>query len=96
MPNIIELVRQEELRFLKQLNKGMKLLDKLLLGEQTEIAGDVVFDLYSTYGFPVELTKEIVQERGKTIDLDGFNQSKEQHRKQSGSEKFKVDLTEKK
>ena len=65
MTEIIELVKQEELRFLKQLNKGLKVLDKLLKEDLAEIPGHVVFDLHSTYGFPVELTREIVQEAWK-------------------------------
>ncbi|MBI5183714.1 MAG: alanine--tRNA ligase, partial [Nitrospinae bacterium] len=67
----------EEERFSSTLNQGMKILDDLIQrikdkGE-SEIPGNEVFKLYDTYGFPVDLTDEIVRENGLSIDMDGFN-----------------------
>ncbi|MCC3601450.1 MULTISPECIES: alanine--tRNA ligase [unclassified Microcoleus] len=70
-----ELAR-EEAQFLKTLERGEKLLEeiinKLQQQGQNQIAGQDAFKLYDTYGFPLELTQEIAEEQGITVDLDGF------------------------
>ncbi len=70
-----ELAR-EEAQFLKTLERGEKLLEeiinKLQQQGQNQIAGQDAFKLYDTYGFPLELTQEIAEEQGITVDLEGF------------------------
>lgn len=64
---------QEEERFALTLANGMKLLNEALQGVSGKvIAGDVVFKLYDTYGFPVDLTADVAREHGLTIDEAGF------------------------
>jgi alanyl-tRNA synthetase len=66
-------IQQEEARFLETLDKGTKRLDEVLehLTGDT-LSGEEAFKLYDTYGFPVELTKDMVQERGLHLDEAGF------------------------
>lgn len=66
-------IRAEEDAFATTLDKGMKLLDDAIAGlSAQQIPGEVVFKLYDTYGFPVDLTADIARERGLTLDLDGY------------------------
>jgi alanyl-tRNA synthetase len=67
-------VRAEEESFAITLDKGMKLLDEAIakLAGNTTIPGEVVFKLYDTYGFPVDLTADIARERALSLDLDGY------------------------
>lgn len=70
---IEKLVKAEELRFHKTLNDGEQLLNiELSKAQDKVLVGETVFKLYDTFGFPVELTKEIAEEQGYTIDLEGF------------------------
>ena len=70
---IEKLVKAEELRFHKTLNDGEQLLNiELSKAHDKVLIGETVFKLYDTFGFPVELTKEIAEEQGYSIDLDGF------------------------
>ncbi len=66
-------LRQEEERFAETLDQGMRLLEQAIaaLSDQ-EIAGETVFTLYDTYGFPVDLTADIARERGLSLDMAGF------------------------
>ena len=66
-------IRAEEDAFATTLDKGMKLLDEAIAGLASGvIPGAVVFKLYDTYGFPVDLTADIARERALTLDLDGY------------------------
>jgi alanyl-tRNA synthetase len=65
-------LKAEELRFAETLEHGMKLLDVALNQEGNVIDGETVFALYDTYGFPVDLTADVARERGKSIDLAGY------------------------
>ena len=69
---------KEEERFSRTLGRGLKVLEK-----QDVIDGRVAFDLYQSYGFPLELTKEIAEERGAKIDEEGFGKEFERHQKLS-------------
>jgi len=65
---------REETRFAETLDQGMEILESAMAGlKGTEIPGDVVFRLYDTYGFPVDLTADIARERGLGIDQAGFD-----------------------
>lgn len=88
-----EVLRQEEERFGKSIDRGMVFLNQLLDRPAAEVSGKDAYDLYSTYGFPVELTTEIAQEKGKTIDMAGFAQARDEHEKISAGNKFNVILT---
>ncbi len=81
---IQKLVKAEEERFQTTLNEGEKLLNEVIANnETTTLSGEAVFKLYDTYGFPVELTKEICEERGFDIDMDGFNVEMEKQRERA-------------
>ena len=73
---IIEsVIREEELAFLRTLDRGIKLLDDYMAKSKADkvIKGVDAFVLYDTYGFPIDLTQLIAGENGYTVDLDGFN-----------------------
>ena len=59
---------------------------------QTVIAGQDVFKLYDTYGFPVELTEEIAEEAGMTVDRDGFEAAMKEQQERARASAVKVDL----
>jgi alanyl-tRNA synthetase len=86
-------LEKEEERFAKTIERGMTLLNEILAQDIKTIPGEKVFDLYATYGFPLELTEEIAQEHGKTIDKDGFARAREEHEKVSAGNKFNVIIT---
>ena len=74
--HIINTLAREELRFMETLETGMKLLNEYITelknsGNKT-LSGEATFKLYDTYGFPSELTREILEEQGFTWDEDGF------------------------
>jgi len=71
---IHETILAEEERFSKTLNRGMKKLEEALseLGSQKVMPGEVAFELYDTYGFPLELTQEIAEEHGLQVDQAGY------------------------
>lgn len=77
---VVKVIREEEVSFLKTLENGIKKLDGI-----KELDGKVVFELYDTFGFPLDLTKLIASERGLTVDEAGFEkellQQKERSRK---------------
>ena len=73
MEFIIKVVREEEISFLRTLDKGLKKLDVLISGAKSKVInGKEVFELYDTYGFPVDLTSLIARENGMGIDEDAF------------------------
>jgi alanyl-tRNA synthetase len=80
-------VRLEEERFRETLSRGLKVFDEL--SGQDAISGQDAFTLAATFGFPVELTVELAEERGQPVDVDGFRELMEQHREVSraGGEK---------
>ena len=74
-------LRLEEERFLETLERGLKLFEDL--GSESAISGEQAFTLAATYGFPVELTVELAEERGQAVDLDGYGIEMERHREVS-------------
>ena len=85
----------EEQQFAKTLDNGMAVLNDALDQLQSEvIPGDVIFTLYDTYGFPVDLTNDIARERGLTLDMAGYEVAMEEQRQRARSAgSFKVDYT---
>jgi alanyl-tRNA synthetase len=91
--HIEKIIRQEEERFAETLDKGMRILDEAVaqLSGNT-IPGEVVFKLYDTYGFPVDLTADIARERKLELDLPGFESAMEGQREQArAASKFEGD-----
>lgn len=81
---IAETIRQEEIKFLDTLERGIKILDQELMKITGKvIPGNTVFTLHDTYGFPAILTEEIARQRGLTIDRDGYHKAMEKQREQS-------------
>jgi len=74
---IAQAVKNEEERFSETLEVGLKLLqeeiEKIKKANQNRLPGNIVFKLYDTFGFPVDLTADIVREMGISIDEEGFN-----------------------
>ena len=68
--NILTVILNEEEKFEKTLNKGLKQFEKI--AEKKEITGEEAFHLYDTYGFPIELTKELADEKNIKVDIGGF------------------------
>jgi alanyl-tRNA synthetase len=74
---IKKVIKLEEERFIETIDAGMEILmhyiDELNQSSKTILEGEKVFKLYDTYGFPVELTEEILSEKGIELDLEGFS-----------------------
>ncbi len=84
---------REESQFLKTLDRGETLLADILADKPKQISGEDAFKLYDTYGFPLELTQEIAEESGVTVDTDGFEQAMAQQRERSKDAHETIDLT---
>ncbi len=82
---IFHVLTQEENQFNKTIDQGLKILgeleEKLQQNESKVLAGEDAFRLYDTYGFPLDLTKEILEEKGYQIDEDGFQKAMEKQRR---------------
>ncbi len=75
---IANVVTREEERFRQTLERGLDLLDALLA--EGDVTGERAFFLHDTLGFPVDLTREIAEERGRRVDYDGFRARMEEQR----------------
>nr|WP_319393517.1 alanine--tRNA ligase [uncultured Desulfobacter sp.] len=88
---ILNVVKNEEEKFLETLETGMKLLEATIedLGKNNEktIPGEVIFKLYDTFGFPVDIIQDHVKEMGIALDLDGFDKSMAEQKARSKSKK---------
>ena len=74
--NLIErVIKEEEMAFLRTLDRGIRLMDNIMEKSQETkiIKGEDAFVLYDTFGFPIDLSELIASENGYTIDLEGFN-----------------------
>jgi alanyl-tRNA synthetase len=74
---ITETLKLEESRFKDTLERGLKLLEEETdrLGSGKELAGEVAFKLYDTYGFPLDLTQDILRGQGRSVDTAGFDEA---------------------
>ncbi len=97
--HILVALEQEEAKFCRTLNQGEKefekMLPNLLKGNSKVLSGRLAFKLYDTYGFPLEMTKDLAKENGLTVDEEGFHKAFEKHQEMSraGAEaKFKGGL----
>lgn len=84
---ITNVVKNEEKRFSETLDNGLKLLNETLLEMKQKgadvVSGDVIFKLYDTYGFPVDIVKDVVRDKGLVLDLDGFHAAMSRQKEQS-------------
>ena len=89
-------IKQEELRFAETLDQGLGHLQDILANLKGKtIAGDDVFKLYDTYGFPVDLTADIARERGLMLDKQGFDKAMAEQRKRArAASKFELDSSD--
>ena len=82
-----KVIKEEEDAFLRTLETGIKLLDKVVADAKAagknEISGVDAFTLYDTYGFPIDLTELILKEKGVGVDLDGFNAQMQQQKERA-------------
>jgi alanyl-tRNA synthetase len=80
---ILNIIEDEEKKFNQTIKNGLKVLEELL-EEKSQITGENAFTLYETYGFPIEITKEILQEKGLLLENpQGFEKAQEEHREKS-------------
>ncbi|MCP4613927.1 MAG: alanine--tRNA ligase, partial [Planctomycetes bacterium] len=90
---ILNVIDIEEGKFDQTLSTGMNLLDEIIAKTKQQsssiISGEDVFRLYDTFGFPKEITSEIADENGLSIDLEGFEKEMEAQRERArGAKKF--------
>ena len=83
----------EEKRFLETLDRGEKLLNDFISSGEKLISGSKAFELYDTYGFPLELTREILEENNISVDLEGFTTEMEAQKERAKAASQKIDLT---
>ncbi len=89
---ITAVLKTEEERFFETLANGMDILDTALAGGVAALPGDVAFKLHDTFGFPLDLTKDVCRERDVAVDEAGFAQAMEKQKTQArAAGKFKMD-----
>lgn len=78
--SVIDVINEEEEQFLKTLSRGRSLLHRTIqkLGDSNTLPGDVAWRLYDTYGFPVDLTQLMAEEKGLAVDMNSYEESKKQ------------------
>lgn len=80
---VLDVLEKEKIKFNRTLEKGLREFDKLTKNNQNEINKDIAFKLYDTYGFPIEQTIEEANERGMTVDYEGFKEKFKEHQAKS-------------
>ncbi|MEG1585375.1 MAG: alanine--tRNA ligase [Bacteroidales bacterium] len=84
---IVKVIKEEEDSFLRTLETGIKMLDKVMADTKAEgkemVDGKVAFVLYDTYGFPLDLTELILRENNMTVDIEGFNNNMQQQKERA-------------
>jgi len=86
---ITNVIKNEEVRFSDTLDNGLKLLNDTLSDikakGQKEISGQLIFKLYDTYGFPLDIVRDVVRDKNISLDIQGFNNAMEGQRAKSRS-----------
>ena len=90
--HILRTLTQEEEKFARTVDGGLAHLEKIINSLQergeSDIPGDVAFNLYATYGLPLEITRDVVKELGFTVDEPGFLRARDAHAEASGAGRF--------
>ncbi len=89
---VIDIIKKEEERFAKTLDRGYKLLDEFISAKK-DIDGENAFKLYDTFGFPFELTKEIAEENGLKVDEEGFKVAMQEQKDRAKAATQKISVT---
>ncbi len=89
---IVDIIKKEEERFNKTLDRGYKLLDEFISNKK-DIDGESAFRLYDTYGFPLELTKEIAEENDLNVDEEGYKVSMQEQKERAKAATAKLSVT---
>ena len=89
---IKDVIRKEEERFNKTLDRGYKLLEDFI-NEKRDIDGESAFKLYDTYGFPLELTKEIAEENNLKVDEEGYKKAMQEQKDRAKAATAKISVT---
>ncbi len=87
---ITKMIKNEEEKFIKTLDKGEAILKEKLQGAK-ELSGKDIFLLYDTYGFPADLSKEIAAEKGVGCDMDGYEKLMEEQRERARNARGQID-----
>ncbi|MCP3952904.1 MAG: alanine--tRNA ligase [Desulfobacterales bacterium] len=86
---ITNVIKNEEVRFSETLDNGLKVLneslDAMRARGESRVPGDVIFKLYDTFGFPVDIVRDVVRDEGITLDMDGFEAHMDAQRAKSRS-----------
>ncbi len=86
---ITSIIKNEEVRFLETLDTGMKVLNDTLADIRArgdnQVPGDIIFKLYDTFGFPVDIVQDVVRDEKMDLDMDGFDQAMDAQRVRSRS-----------
>ncbi|MBT1247560.1 MULTISPECIES: alanine--tRNA ligase [unclassified Thermosipho (in: thermotogales)] len=100
-PEIVEksnfvkkIIHGEEERFLQNLNKGLEIVEKVVRESGGKIDGKSAFKLYDTYGFPLDILKDLANENGYVLDEEGFNKYMEEQRKKARNAAGEVEFSE--
>jgi alanyl-tRNA synthetase len=95
---ITNVINNEETRFSKTLDIGLRLLNETLAelrqkGEET-IPGDIIFKLYDTYGFPVDIVRDVVRDDRMTLDMEGYESAMKVQQAQSSSDTSFIEISD--
>ena len=86
---ITNVIKNEEVRFSETLDNGLKLLNDTLseikAKGENEVPGNIIFKLYDTYGFPVDIVRDVVRDEKMTLDMKGFDKEMDDQRNRSRS-----------
>jgi alanyl-tRNA synthetase len=89
---IKDVIKKEEERFGKTLDRGYKLLEEFI-NQKKDIDGESAFRLYDTFGFPFELTREIAQENGLNVDENGYKVAMQEQKDRAKAATAKISVT---
>ena len=89
---VIDVIKKEEERFKETLDRGYKMLDEFIENKK-DIDGESAFRLYDTFGFPLELTKEIAEENGLKVDEEGYKAAMQEQKDRAKAATAKISVT---
>ena len=86
---ITNVIENEEIRFSETLDNGLKLFNNTLSEIKakglTQVPGELIFKLYDTYGFPVDIVRDVIRDEEMSLDMEGFDQAMDAQREKSKS-----------